>query len=61
MKEALDLKVDPEAQNKMMDVRWVYFVVSRSFEGASRKAVKACPTCFAKWVTALDVTSVEFF
>ena len=61
LREALDLNVDPAVQNSMMDKRWVYFVFSKSFDGAARKSVRACPACFAMWLTQGGVAVVDFF
>ena len=51
LKEALEQMVDPGVQNEMMDKRWVYFWFMQTFNGAARKVVRACPHCFARWLT----------
>jgi hypothetical protein len=61
LQEALETKVDPEEQNKMMDSRWRYFCHTHSFKKQDKVRVEACPHCFAKWVDPEDCVVVDFF
>jgi len=53
-REAVELQVDPLAQNDMMDERWRYFYHARGYHRSEQVDCLPCGRCYAHWVTARD-------